>query len=197
MPAQARTGRKYQNQDVNPAFHFADVCDCECSFPQNRLSSVSPSSSSSFPPASFSLQHGPPRQTREPLCGIMRDYACLCTQSFYPGGLYFLPSGAASVFAEELGSHINSSGTCQQPPSSSDVTYILLPWDDSGIQGTRGLHLQDLRSHDSEASVQNFHPAPELTLTPPSASSGPLFPSTEEKLEGQGKACSPINRWGD
>ena len=55
---------------------------------------------------------------------IVVDQPCTstCSELQLHGGLCFLPSGAEIVFMEDLGSRINSSGTCQQPPSSSEVT---------------------------------------------------------------------------
>lgn len=122
----------------------------------------------------LSLQHGPWRQTREPLCRIMRDSACLCTEGFYPGGLCFFPSGAEIVFAEKLERHINSSSTCQQPPSFKLWCNILLPWDDSRIQGAKVLNLEDLPSHDSEDSLSRII----FILLPGSPSLTPLHTPT-------------------
>lgn len=81
----------------------------------------------------------------------------LCAQSFYRGGCFLL-SGAEIVFVEELESHINSSGTCQQPPSSSDVTF-------SSPEITRGFREQ------KASACRTFHPTSVRNLSPEPSSS--------------------------
>lgn len=98
-----------------------------------------PSSSSSYSPSSMGIQareEASHRMTTDQLC------TSACSELPLHGRLCFLPSGAQIVFVEDLESHINSLGTRQQPPSSSEVTWSS-PEITQGFREQKGLHRQD------------------------------------------------------
>lgn len=198
LPAQARTVREYQNQDVNAALHLANVCDCVCVLSHKTGRYLChppphpppPSLLPPLPPA------GPPRQARS-LCVGLGETVPVYVLGAAPGGLCLLPSGAEIIFVEERGSHINSSGTCQQPPSSSDATF-------SSPEMTQGFREQEASTGRvfRPTTARILHPESSSSCSSarphsPPAPSCPFFPFIEEKLEGQGQDWSPVHRWGD
>nr|KAF6441006.1 hypothetical protein HJG63_012235 [Rousettus aegyptiacus] len=97
----------------------------------------------------------------------------------------------------KLGSHINSSSTCQQPPSSSDVTFsspeMTQGFREQKASAHRIFHTMTVRALPRTISILLLG-LPSLTLP---QFPGSLFPFREEKLEGHGKACYPGKRWGN
>lgn len=112
----------------------------------------------------------------------------LCTSmcsGLLPRRAVCAPFWAETVSVKRAGNHINSSGTCHQPPSGSDVTF-------SSPEMTQGLGEQKASNCRSVCPMSVWMLSPEIIVSlhqgsPPLAPQprpGPLFPLHREE------ACS-------